>query len=165
MLKQLKFIDNPADMDISPGDSTPTSEASYSLTGTPKSAVDHQQQLVSATALPSRLSSHPQQSTSSSSITTASSSNQYHHLHPSSTSTSQATAASVGGANCHRKLEGTSSASGCLPTNLDPHHLNSNIAGPPQKLNIVKSLDQLDAQQKSIDQNHHSSAPTSSSIR
>lgn len=146
-------------MDISPGDSTPTSEASYPLTGTPKSAGDHQ--LASATALPSRLSSHPQQSTSSSSLTTASSSTQYHHMHPSSTSTSQ-TSASVSGSNCHRKLEGTSTSG---PTALDQHHLNTNTTGQSQKLNVVKSLDQLDAQQKSLDQNHHSSAPTSSSIR
>lgn len=151
-------------MDISPGDSTPTSEASYSLTGTPKAAGDHQ--LASATALPSRLSSHPQQSTSSSSLTTASSSTQYHHMqHPSSASTSQqASASSVGGSNCHRKLEGNTSASG-LPSALDQHHLNTNTTGQPQKLSGVKSLDQLDAQQKSLDQNHHSSAPTSSSIR
>lgn len=147
-------------MDISPGDSTPTSEASYPLTGTPKSAGDHQ--LASATALPSRLSSHPQQSTSSSSLTTVTSSTQYHHMHPSSTSTSQ-TSTLVGGSNCHRsKLEGASTAG---PTALDQHHLNTNTTGQPQKLNVVKSLDQLDAQQKTLDQNHHSSAPTSSSIR
>lgn len=148
-------------MDISPGDSTPTSEASYPLTGTPKSAGDHQ--LASATALPSRLSSHPQQSTSSSSTTAATSSTQYHHMHPSSTSTSQTSTASVGGSNCHRKLEGTSTSG--LPTALDQHHLNTNTTGQPQKLSVVKSLDQLDAQQKTLDQNHHSSAPTSSSIR
>lgn len=153
-----KITDNSADMDISAGDSTPTSEASYSLTGTPKTG-DHQ--LASATALPSRLSSHPQQSTSSSSVTTTTSSTQYHHMHQSSTSTSQSSAA-AGSSNCHRKLEGSSTSGS---TALDQHHLNMNATGQPQKLNVVKSLDQLDAQQKTLDQNHHPSVTTCSSIR
>lgn len=152
-----KITDNSADMDISAGDSTPTSEASYSLTGTPKTG-DHQ--LASATALPSRLSSHPQQSTSSSSLTTTTSTTQYHHMHPSSTSISQSSATIGGSGNCHRKLDGVSSTTG--PTALDQHHL---ITGQTQKLGAVKSLDQVDAQQKILDQNHHSSAPTCSSIR
>lgn len=61
-----RLADN-ADMDISPGDSTPTSEASYSLTGTPTThggGNQHNDQALPSTtvglpnALP-RLASHP----------------------------------------------------------------------------------------------------------
>lgn len=65
------MADNP-DMDISPGDSTPTSEASYSLTGTPTIYVggnQHNDEALPSTtvvlpnALP-RLASHPNASSS-----------------------------------------------------------------------------------------------------
>lgn len=51
-------------MDISPGDSTPTSEASYTHSSTPTTQQNNEGPLLLANALP-RLASHPSTSTPS----------------------------------------------------------------------------------------------------
>ncbi|XP_055910027.1 WW domain-containing adapter protein with coiled-coil homolog isoform X2 [Eupeodes corollae] len=167
-------IDDNPDMDISPGDSTPTSEASYSLTGTPNTAQLNDQSVpltigsstVAAggaatvllpNALP-RLASHP------TNVSVLSS--QMHFT----TSASSGGNVNMGGSGAqsnnsnHRKLESvvqqvnlsvsppiqatSGSQNSSSTSNQNDHHINSNAPGPP-KLG-TKSLESMDinSQQK-----------------
>lgn len=153
-----RLADN-ADMDISPGDSTPTSEASYpSHAAAGVGGTNDQSTIPSSTiglpnALP-RLASHPNtvsQISSSCSASAAALHLAAASVASTSSSTATMTSAGVGSqlSSNHRKLDavsmlqhqqmhhhlssvGSPNTSSVSANLLEHHHLNSNAPGPPK---------------------------------
>uniref|UniRef100_A0A1A9WVJ2 WW domain-containing protein n=1 Tax=Glossina brevipalpis TaxID=37001 RepID=A0A1A9WVJ2_9MUSC len=150
-----RLTDN-ADMDISPGDSTPTSEASYSLTGTPTThdtmgtvGQSHNDQTLPSTtvglpnALP-RLASHPNASSvSSANVTAATAAASMHYsasviVPPSGSNSSSGGSVMVGGATM---LPATGLASVNLTSGQSAGVLsNSGVSGSQRKMDSVTGL-------------------------
>ncbi|TMW47375.1 hypothetical protein DOY81_007548 [Sarcophaga bullata] len=148
-----RMADN-ADMDISPGDSTPTSEASYSLTGTPTThggGNQHNDQALPSTtvglpnALP-RLASHPNASSnmtsSSVNATTQSVASSMHYAvtcaHPAASAVGGSVGVVAGGATmlptsglASTSMSTATTQSGVLPNSGSNNH---------RKLDAVTSL-------------------------
>uniref|UniRef100_A0A1A9UUH0 Uncharacterized protein n=1 Tax=Glossina austeni TaxID=7395 RepID=A0A1A9UUH0_GLOAU len=149
-----RLTDN-ADMDISPGDSTPTSEASYSLTGTPTThdtmgtvGQSHNDQTLPSTtvglpnALP-RLASHPNASSvSSANVTAATAVASMHYsasvIVPPSGSSSNSGGSGIAGATL---LPATGLASVNLTSGQSAGVLsNSGVSGSQRKMDSVTGL-------------------------
>ena len=143
-----------ADMDISPGDSTPTSEASYSLTGTPTThggGNQHNDQALPSTtvglpnALP-RLASHPNASSnmtsSSVNATTPSVASSMHYAvtcaHPAASAVGGSVGVVAGGATM---LPTSGLASTSMPAATTQSGVLSNSGNSNhRKLDAVTSL-------------------------
>lgn len=140
--------ENP-DMDISPGDSTPTSEASYSHSSTPTAIPQNEGPVLLSAALP-RLASHPSTPTNS----------QLHFTTPSSVSLN--TTSSVASASC-----GGSSLNQHPHQQQQQHHQNSgnNIGIVPAQQHQISKLVKSDSGNNAGNSGIHSSgvAPVVSS--
>ncbi|KAL9879398.1 WW domain-containing adapter protein with coiled-coil homolog isoform X1 [Glossina fuscipes] len=149
-----RLTDN-ADMDISPGDSTPTSEASYSLTGTPTThdtmgtvGQSHNDQTLPSTtvglpnALP-RLASHPNASSvSSANVTAATAAASMHYsasvIVPPNGNSSNSGGSGIAGATM---LPATGLASVNLTSGQSAGVLsNSGVSGSQRKMDSVTGL-------------------------
>ncbi|KAM7347263.1 WW domain-containing adapter protein with coiled-coil wacky isoform 2-T2 [Cochliomyia hominivorax] len=148
-----RLADN-ADMDISPGDSTPTSEASYSLTGTPTThggGNQHNDQTLPSTtvglpnALP-RLASHPNASSNmtSSSVNATTPSVASSSMHYAGVTCANPAASAVGGsgvvAGGATMLPTTGLASTNMPAVSTQGGLPNSSSSNHRKLDAVTSL-------------------------
>lgn len=147
-----RLADN-ADMDISPGDSTPTSEASYSLTGTPTAhggSNQHNEQALPSTtvglpnALP-RLASHPNASSNmtSSSVNPTTPSVASSSIHYSVTCANPAASAAVGSggvAGGATMLPSTGLTSSTMPAASSQGALSNSVNSNHRKMDAVATL-------------------------